>query len=194
VTYIDDEAFTVFVSLDACSSEIWNSLSVFVHKTEPSWVQLFECLWNGWDLPTLNTRSDEESEDSVGAQLERLERCSGAEAADVIRTELEQQIEASEEDAAVPISALRRLVDFLCAHPRLKPPFVFIGGKTIKAQWQPSSEQIAWIEFDETENARLLAFCPDPRAAGGIKRFVGNSTVQSAYRDLLGFGATWITR
>jgi hypothetical protein len=195
VDYTDDEVMVVLIGLAACSSEMWSSLSVFVDKIEPSWAELSEYARSSWDLPTLTTRSDDDGAVTVEAQLERLERCSGAEIANAIRIELEQQIEnAEEEGATIPVAALIRLVDFVCAHPRIKPPFVFITSETIKAQWQPSPEKIAWIEFDATEHVRLLAFCPDPKAAGGIKRLVANSTVQSAYRDLLGFGVNWMTR
>jgi hypothetical protein len=193
-TYSVYHVALVFEGLAICSSEMWNTLSVFVHKVEPSWAELSEYARTSWDLPTLTTRSDDESATTVEAQLERLERCSGPDTSNAICIELKQQIEDAEEDTNVPIGALMRLVDFLCAHPRIKPPFLFIMSDTIKAQWQPSPEQIAWIEFNATEQVRFLAFCPDPRASGGVKRFVGNSTVQSAYRDLLRLGVDWIIR
>ena len=195
VTHTGNDVVLVLLSSAACSSQMRNSLSVFVDDIEPSWTELAEYAWHSWDLPTLTTRSDDESAATVEEQLERLERCSDVEIVNAIRAEIEQQVEnAEEEDTNISIPALMRLVDFLCAHPRVKSPFLFITSETIKAQWQPSPERIAWIEFDATEHVRLLAFCPEPRAVGGIKRVVANSTVQSAYSDLLGFGVTWITR
>jgi hypothetical protein len=78
--------------------------------------------------------------------------------------------------------------------PESKNTIYFISDDKLKAQWQASSEQIAWIEFDATEHVRVLTFYPDPKALGGVKRFVGHSTVHTAYLDLHRLGVDWMTR
>ncbi len=149
------------------------------------------------DVPTLRDRSDDESSTSLEEQLERLEWYIGEDAANSVRAELDDIlaiVDENEEPITVSIPALRRLVDFLCAHPRMKVPYLFIAEERIKAQWQVSSYQIAWIDFDATEDVRLLVFSPDQKARGGVKRFIGTSTIQDAYSDLQSLGADWVAQ
>jgi hypothetical protein len=87
VTHIGHDLLLVIIGSGTCSSEIRNSLSVFVDNIEPGWTELSEYGWNSWELPELTTRSDDESAATVEAQLERLERCCGTEIVDAIRVE-----------------------------------------------------------------------------------------------------------
>jgi hypothetical protein len=193
-------SFEVFVFyagyVAACSSaETWASLSLLSKHNTRSMRSISELVANFWQLPALTYRPHDESGATVEAQIARLERCAGTDTANRVQSELEHQIAAAEEEpVTVPVPALRRLVDFMCAHPRVRAPYVFITGEKIKAQWQPSSDRIAWIEFDATEQVTLLAFWPDPRALGGVKRFVGHSTVQDAYLELRRLGVDWMVR
>jgi hypothetical protein len=182
--------------LVVCSpAEAWASLSLLSGSDRRSQVNVAELVAKNWELPALTYRPHDESGITVEAQIARLERCAGTDAANSVRSELEHQIAGAEDEpVTVPVAALRRLVDFMCAHPRVKPPYVFISGEKLKAQWQPSADQIAWIEFDATEHVRVLAFYPDPKAFGGVKRFMGHSTVQDAYLDLRRLGVDWMAR
>jgi hypothetical protein len=185
----------VQIRLTACFAESWTNLSVLAKSYNWLLASHSDLIGKSWNLPTLTDRSGDESGVTVEAQMDRLECCAGKAAAELVRNELEHQISGEEEEpVTVPIDALRRLVDFLCAHPRLKIPHIFISDDKLKAQWQASSEQIAWIEFEATEHVRVLAFYPEPKALGGVKRFVGHSTVQAAYLDLHRLGVDWIAR
>lgn len=190
-----DNVIVLRIHLTVCPAETWTSLSVLAESRNWLLSGHSELIGKSWDLPTLTDRSDDESGATVEAQMDRLEGCVGNAAADLIRNELAHQLVGEEEESVtVPIDALRRLVDFLCAHPRVKTPYVFISDDRLKAQWQASSEQIAWIEFEATEHVRVLAFYPDPKALGGVKRFVGHSTVRDAYLDLHRLGVDWMAR
>jgi hypothetical protein len=190
------QVLTIFISLDSCVLDSWSNLSILAESHHHRLLGILpELLGRSWNLPTLTDRPEDEGSTTVEAQLERLERCSGSLASASLRAELQHQLDVDEdEQVVVPIDALRRLVDFLCSHPRVKMPYIFIAADRLKAQWQASSEQIAWIEFDATEHVRVLAFLPEAKAFGGVKRIVANSTVQSAYRDLLSFGVDWISQ
>jgi hypothetical protein len=183
----------VQIGLTACFAESWTNLSVLAKSHNWLLASHSDLIAKNWNLPTLTDRSGDESGATVETQMDRLECCAGKTAAELVRNELEHQLAGEEEEpVTVPIDALRRLVDFLCAHPRVKIPYIFISYGKLKAQWQASSEQIAWIEFDETEHVRVLAFYPDTKARGGVKRFVGHSTVQAAYLDLHRLGVDWM--
>ena len=76
----------------------------------------------------------------------------------------------------------------------MRAPYIFLSDDKVKAQWQQASDQIAWIEFGSSDQVRLLVFSPDAKAHGGVKRFIGISTVQAAYSDLQGLGAEWVVQ